>query len=202
MLDIDLKKECELIGWFKMTQTGMLKNVPFGVYCISAPENTMPDGKTWPHEYEKSLYFGIAGMAYDFFYDRKSKEHDKFWQTTVLQKRLNEHRSQLIRKDENMERETAYQKFYSKYGYGNDVIERVNVCVLAPKIKLENHEVRMWLNMVESSMIWCYNKSFKKAPLMQISHQVDSTQDRIDINSLNQKRKREIEENSLFRFVS
>ena len=204
MSDINVKRDFEVVGWVRMSQVGMLKNVPFGLYAISAPENTIPSKKIWPHEYENTCYFGIAGSSYDgAFYDRKSIEHERYWITTPLQKRLNEHRSQLIRSNLLTERESSYIKFYEKYGYGTDVIERTNVCVMTPKRRIEDKRVRSWLQMAESLLIWQYAENFGKEPFMNIAHTQEMSYSSLNNSeSLNQIKKKSIEENSILRFIN
>jgi hypothetical protein len=200
---IDIKEECEVVAWVKMRDIIKLHNIPFGVYAITGPEERLPSVNIWPHEHMGVVYFGVAGKSYDdVYYDRKDKDSNRFHKSGKLYQRLRHHRTELGTDPVLFPKQTSYVKFFEEYGFSKDHRDNVNVCVLVPKVKLDNANVRAWLMMIESLSIYLYSKNFGYQPLMQIAHSIENGDTLIDANTLNQKKIKEVSNNSLLEHFS
>jgi hypothetical protein len=200
---IDIKEECEVVSWCKMSNIVSLKNIPFGVYAFTKPEERIPSKNIWPHEHMGVVYFGVAGKSYDdVYYDRKDKNTDTYHKSGQLYQRLRHHRTELGRDTKLFAKATSYTKFFEEYGFSEKHLDKINVCSLVPKTKVDNINVRSWSMMIESLSIYLYSKNFGYQPLMQIAHSIESSKPLIDENTLNQKKIYETRENSLMDFFS
>jgi len=125
--------------------------------------------------YEKTIYFGKSGSSYDdYFYDRKRFDEDTnketFYRYTPLSKRLKGHRSNIVRSNPKKEREASYEVFSEKFGCGEDIMRKVNVCVLVPRFKIPNYCVNAWALALESHLIFMYQLNYGKNTLMNLNH--------------------------------
>jgi hypothetical protein len=149
------------------------------------------------------VYFGVAGKSYDdVYYDRKDKNTDTYHKSGQLYQRLRYHRTELGRDPKLFAKATSYSKFFEEYGFSDKHLDKINVCSLVPKTKIDNINVRSWSMMIESLSIYLYSKNFGYQPLMQIAHSIESSKPLIDENTLNQKKILETRENSLMDFFS
>jgi len=200
-----IKLNCENLGWNKMSDLVKIKNVPFGVYSLTSPLTHKPNDNLFPHEYENTLYFGMAGKSYntsEFYHDKKRSDGKQFWMCSKLYKRINEHRKNLIRTNISKTYDTSYNIFYENYGSGHDLMENVYFNVLIPKVKISDNLVRSWLLMIESTAIYEYSCMFNRQPIMQLAHMTDIGKNNIDQSSYCQKRQKSIENNDLTRFMN
>ena len=200
---VDIKDECDVTAWCKMSDIIKLKNVPFGVYAFTQPEDRIPSTNIWPHEHMGVKYFGVAGKSYDdVYYDKKDKDSDRHHKSGQIYQRLRSHRAELGKKPSLISKSTCYSKFFEEYGFAENHLDKINVCVLTPKTKLDNINVRSWLFMIESLSIYLYSKNFGYQPLMQIAHSIDCRSAVINENTSNQQKIKEFRENSLMGFFN
>jgi hypothetical protein len=203
MFDNAIKENCEVTAWCKMSEIITLKNIPFGMYAFTGPEDRTPSRNIWPHEHMGVVYFGIAGKSYDdAYYDRKVKESDTYHKSGLLYQRLRHHRTELGREPKLFAKTSSHTKFFEEFGFAENHLSKINVCVLTPKKKLDNINVRSWLYAIESASIYQYSENFGYQPLMQIAHSADCSAALIDENTLNQKKIREVRNNNLQEFFS
>ena len=200
---VNIKEECEVVAWVKMNDIIKIHDIPFGVYAFTRPEERLPSVNIWPHEHMGVVYFGVAGKSYDdVYYDRKDKDSNRYHKSGQLYQRLRQHRTELGKDPKLFSKATSYTKFFEEYGFSESHRNNVNVCVLVPKVKIDNINVRAWSMMIESLSIYLYSKNFGYQPLMQIAHSIDSSAPLIDENTLNQKKIKESRSNSLLEHFS
>ena len=187
--------------WAKLSDTSIFNQVPFGVYAITKPTDHLPPNHVMPFMYENTVYFGKSGNSYDdFLYDRKSVNpntgKENFHRYSIIERRLKTHRHNILNNNSTIERETSYQVFYENFGYGEDVVEKVNVCVIVPETKIPNYMVSAWLLFVESYFVYQYQLNFGSNTLMNINHgETKKVED-----SYSYKRKRDMENSNLMSF--
>lgn len=200
---VNIKEECEVVSWCRMSDIVTLKNIPFGVYAFTKPEERLPSTNIWPHEHMGIVYFGIAGKSYDdVYFDRKNKEDDTFHMSGQVYQRLRQHRSELGRSPKLFQKTTSYTRFFEAYGYNENNLDQINVCVMTPKKRIEELRVRSWVTMIESLSIYLYSLNFGYEPLMQVAHSVSASASKINEESHNQRKIRELRENSLVGFFN
>ena len=119
---IDIKEECEVTSWCKMSNIVTLKNIPFGVYAFTGPEGRLPSKNIWPHEHMGVVYFGVAGKSYDdVYYDRKDKETDTYHKSGQVYQRLRQHRTEIGKEPKLFSKATSYSKFFEEFGFSEDI---------------------------------------------------------------------------------
>jgi hypothetical protein len=200
--------------WFRLTDCAKFNNVPFGVYAMTEPTDMIPLSGIKPHEYDRTIYFGKSGVSYyDFLYDRKNvkrrtsligeqkivSEKEHFHRYSLPARRLKDHRHNLMNENTDVDRETSYIKFYESFGYGSDVVSKINVCMITPLYEIPNHSVKAWLYAIESYLILKFQFNFGRNTLMNIDHDFSYTGCASE-NSHNFRKKEELKNNNLFRF--
>jgi len=189
----------KFIGWYPMSDLGQLKILPFGIYCFSSPISK-PSLSDLPHDFEETIYFGMAGKNNDnFHYDQKSPGH--IYKQGQLYMRLKSHKPNFVRENLDKKRDTKYEIFYKKFGYGREVVEKISIGIYQPISKLPNSLVRPWLAMMESYLIYQYALNFGSEPLMNLAHSQTVGQTLISEHSIAQTQKRYLQEHSLRRFI-
>ncbi len=186
--------------WSRLTDTTIFNQVPFGVYAFTSPTEKIPSNDVLPFMYEDTIYIGKSGNSYDdFFYDRKNfdpeSNKEKYHRYSIVESRLRAHRNKL-RNNELFGKETSYQKFKDVFGCGDNVIDKMNVCVIVPKMVIPNYMVPSWLLFTESYFIYLYQQKFGKNTLMNVGH---GETKKIEGSYANNK-KLEIKSNSLVGF--
>ena len=197
--------------WYRLTSCAVFNNIPFGVYAITEPTDTIPPSGLAPHQYDRTVYVGKSGLSYDdFYYDRKhvkrktaavgeevtTREQENFHRYGLPSRRLKSHRHNFINRNTGIDRETSYQKFFDKFGSGEDVIDKINVCIITPEYEIPNHSVRAWLSAMESYIILRYQYQFGRNTLMNIDHDLSPKQGIVEDCHF-QRKKREVKSNSL-----
>ena len=203
---IFLRSDCKSLGWEKLTDLKRIRYIPFGVYAFTKPLDEKPNNSIFCHELSDTVYIGMAGKTYassGFFYDKKRTRGSKeFWECSVLYKRLNSHRKNLIRTNLDKERETSYNTFYENYGHGKELMDKMYFSVLVPKTTIKEIAVRSWLAMIENTAIYEYTCNFDKQPLMQIAHKNETYTNMIIEDSYSNQKRLDVEETSLVRFMN
>lgn len=161
--------------WTRLDNTGIFNQVPFGVYAITEPTDYLPSNDILPFMFGKTVYFGKSGTSYDdFLYDRKDfnkeKNKERFYRYSLIERRLKTHRHNFTNRNELLERESSYLKFFEQYGYGEDIVRKMNVCVVVPKTPIPNYCVPAWLLAMESYFIYLYQMNYGKNTLMNLGH--------------------------------
>lgn len=195
--------------WVRITDCALFNQVPFGIYAISEPTDMIPPSSIVPHEYDRTVYFGKSGISYnDFFYDRKSVkkkvnvvdesiyEKSYFHIYSLPARRIKTHRHNFTNKNANIDREVSYTKFFEKFGSGEDVVSKVNVCMITPLYEIPNHSVKAWLSAMESYFILRFQYNFGRNTLMNIDHSYEHN-NRVIEDSHAQVKKQEVRETSL-----
>lgn len=201
-------------NWFRITDADVFNNVPFGVYALTEPTHKIPSKGIFPHQYDRTVYFGKSGISYDdFFYDRKNVDRainaigedlidkERFHRYSLLRRRIKQHLHNLRKKNGDIDREVSYTKFYEEFGFGDDVISKVNICVITPEYRIPNFQVKTWLLTIESYLIYMYQNNFGRNTLMNIDHSYEHNNKIIE-DSHSQRKKNEIKESSLMEYFS
>jgi hypothetical protein len=200
-----LRSDCKTLGWNKMIDLKKIRHIPFGVYAFTKPLDDKPNDSTFCHELSDVVYIGMAGKTYSdtgFFYDKKRSGKKEYWMCSVLYKRLNSHRKNLIRTNLDKDRETSYNTFYENYGFGKELMEKIYFSVLVPKTTIKEVAIRSWLAMIENTAIYEYTCNFDRPPIMQIAHKNDYASSFIIETSYSNQRRKNIEDTSLTRFMN
>lgn len=161
--------------WTRLSDTSIFNQVPFGVYAFTQPMDKVSSNDILPFMLEEVIYFGKAGSSYDgFFFDRKTfnplTNKASFTKYSPVHKRLKSHRYYLSRNTLD-DRETCYQKFYDIFGCATDeIISKMNVCVIVPKVPIEDFQVASWCLFIESYFIFLYQQRFGRNTLMNMQH--------------------------------
>lgn len=201
---VSIRGACDTLGWTKMSDLKSIRYVPFGIYALTRPLDVKPKDNFWPHEFESTVYIGMAGKSSDIldsYHDKKSSSGKEYWMCSKLYKRLNSHRKNLLRSNPDKDYQTSYNIFFEHYGNNEDLMEQVYFNILIPKQKLQDHMIRSWMLMMESLVVYSYSINFGRQPIMQLAHMVDVGDNLIDENSLCQQRKTNLKETSLERFL-
>ena len=198
--------------WYRLTNSAMFNQVPFGVYALTEPTDSIPSSDILPHEYDKTVYFGKSGTEYNnYSHDRKRVikvftgnvenlfEKEYFHRYSLPGRRLKDHRSNLMNKNKGINREISYQKFFESFGYGEDVAGQVNVCMITPLFEVPNHSVKAWLTAMESYMILRFQYNFGKNTLMNVDHDLEHNR-KIQGSHANRKLE-DVKSNSLVDFL-
>lgn len=206
----------DVSDWCRITDCAMFNQIPFGVYAISEPTEMIPVKGISPEKYDRTVYFGKSGNAYDdFYYDRKyvkRKLHIVGEETKVLEKeqfhkyglparRLKQHRHNFMKRNAEIDREASYINFYESFGFGESVVSKINVCVITPKYEIPNHSVKAWLAAMESYLILRYQYNFGRNTLMNVDHDYVHNNRTIE-NSHASRRKESVKGSNLFRFAN
>lgn len=186
--------------WTRLSNTTLFNQVPFGVYAFTEPTEKLPSNDILPHNFEKTVYFGQSGTSYeDYLYDRKSfdpyTKKEYYHRYSLIERRLKSHRHNLLNNNKFLDRETQYYKFYEKFGYGEEVVNKVNVCVLVPQTRIPDVCVASWLTFTESYLLYLYQMKFGQNTLMNVYHSDDC--DKIEDSLSYQKLKNQHETNLL-----
>lgn len=206
----------DVTDWYRITDCAIFNQIPFGVYAISEPTKMVPVKGTSPEKYDRTVYFGKSGTSYDdFFYDRKSvkknlhvigeqisvSEKEQFHRYGLPAKRLKHHRHNLMNRNTKIDRESSYINFYESFGYGEEVVSKVNVCMITPTNEIPNHSVKAWLTAMESYLILRFQYNFSRNPLMNVDHDYEHNSKIIE-DSHASRRKAIVKESNLFRFAT
>jgi hypothetical protein len=197
--------------WYRLTDSAMFNVIPFGVYALTEPTDSIPPSSVAPFEYDRTVYFGKSGTSYhNFFHDRKRvvklftgssdlTEKEYFYKYSLPGRRLKSHRHNIVNNNTDIEREISYQKFFENFGYGKDVASRVNVCMITPQFEVPNHSVKAWLTAMESYMILRFQYNFGRNTLMNVDH--DLTHNRTIEDSHANRKSEYVRTNSLVNFL-
>lgn len=204
----------KIVEWCRIEECSRFNNIPFGIYAITEPMDTIPDRSVIPYHFEKTVYIGKSGLSYnDFFYDRKKvdtksraigdkqflTEREYYHRYGLPARRLKHHKHSLIHKNERIKREASYAKFFESFGSGKEVVSKVNVCLIVPDQEIPNHCVPGWLAAMESYFILKFQLRFGRNTLMNIDHDIDN-KSRIIENSLASKKREDFKSASLYSF--
>ena len=163
--------------WTRLSDPSIFKKVPFGVYAFTGPMNNVPSKNVFPFMIEDTLYFGKSGNSYDdYFYDRKSFDpetgKENFHMNSMVHMRIKSHKNNMRCRNKKFDKlEGSYQKFVDIYGFADDdLLEKMNVCVIVPKYPIPDFQVTSWSLLIESYCILLYQQKFGKTTLMNVGH--------------------------------
>lgn len=204
----------KIVEWCRIEDCHRFNSVPFGVYAITEPMDYVPSIDVIPFELKQTAYIGKSGVSYDtFFYDRKSvkkkvcgvhdstyiTENEHFHRYSLPARRLKDHRHNLINRNKSTKRESSYNKFYESFGFGEDIISKVNVCIVVPDQIIPNHAVPAWLGAVESYFLLRYQYNFGRNTVMNLDHDIEN-KNRSTTNSHASRKHEEYKTSSLSNF--
>lgn len=201
--------------WIKFEDYAKFTNSIESANYAFAMVDTVPNESVWPCDIEGTVYIGKSGgFDENFIFDKKNKDSLSGKYGSKVHQRMKSHSSALKRseKDENNEKvklteKLKYKLFHEQYGYGDEIFKGnltgkfLCLCLLVPPSHLEKSEILPWLLLVESELLFNYERRFKKKVLMNLAHKTNSTDSMKNKNSYSQKAIKSIRKQNLFELV-